>query len=201
MVPLLRSEGGEKESQFGLVSMEDGRPAEAETMVLPLTTNEAPVVDVARGLDSGRMIEQAHRFLMQAPYGVGYHREEGNVEGFVWACVLAVLRVVGRPAGRGRSGRGGYHEAMEEAEDGTEAAAAAAAAGMAAAEGMAGEGMAGEGVRWRWIWWCRRRARPFPYAVLSCRCCRHHSRTCWPETIPASKTSLLLLLLVVGYIR
>jgi len=35
VVPLLRAEGGEKESQFGLVAPEDGRPTEAETMVLP----------------------------------------------------------------------------------------------------------------------------------------------------------------------
>ena len=55
--------------------------------------HEALVVDLARGLDSGSMIEQAHRILMQVPYTVGYPREEGNVEGFVWACVLAILSV------------------------------------------------------------------------------------------------------------
>jgi hypothetical protein len=33
------------------------------------------VVDVARGLDSGSMIEQAHHILMQVSYSVGYHRE------------------------------------------------------------------------------------------------------------------------------
>ena len=82
-VPLLRAEGGEKESQFGLVAPEDGRPTEAEMMILPLTPDEALVVDVARGLDSGSMIEQAHRILMQTPYGVGYSREEG-VEGSPW---------------------------------------------------------------------------------------------------------------------
>jgi len=32
MVPLLRAEGGEKESQVGLVAPEDGRPTEAEVM-------------------------------------------------------------------------------------------------------------------------------------------------------------------------
>jgi len=37
LVPLLRAEGGEKESQFGLVAPEDGRPTEAETMILVLT--------------------------------------------------------------------------------------------------------------------------------------------------------------------
>ena len=63
-------------------------------MVLPLTPDEALSVDVARGLDSGTMIEQVHCILVKAAYGVSYHREEGNVEGFVWACVLAILSVV-----------------------------------------------------------------------------------------------------------
>jgi hypothetical protein len=39
-------------------------------MILPLTPYVALVVDVARGLDNGSMIEQAHCILMQAPYGV-----------------------------------------------------------------------------------------------------------------------------------
>jgi len=52
----------------------------AETMILPRTPDESLVVDVARGLDSGSMIEQAHRVLMHVSYSVGYHREEGNVE-------------------------------------------------------------------------------------------------------------------------
>jgi len=90
VVPVLRAEGGEKESQFGLVAPEDGRPTEAETMIHPFTLDEALVVDVARGLDGGStVIEQAHRRR------VGYHREEGNVEGFIWACVLAILSVEG----------------------------------------------------------------------------------------------------------
>jgi hypothetical protein len=35
------------------------------------------------------MIEQAHRILMQVPCSVGYHREEGNVEGreALYGCV------------------------------------------------------------------------------------------------------------------
>ena len=80
MVPLLRAEGSEEESQVGLVLPEDVRPSEAETMILPRTPDESLVVDVTRGLDSGSMIEQAHRILMQVSYSVGYHREEGNVE-------------------------------------------------------------------------------------------------------------------------
>jgi len=37
-----------------LVTPEDGRPTEAQAMILPLTPDEALVVDVARGRDSGR---------------------------------------------------------------------------------------------------------------------------------------------------
>jgi hypothetical protein len=72
VVPLLRAEGGEEESQVGLVVPEDVRPLEAETMILPRTPDESLVADVARGLDSGSMIEQAHRVLIQLSYSVGY---------------------------------------------------------------------------------------------------------------------------------
>jgi hypothetical protein len=65
VVPLLRAEGGEEESQFGLVAPEDVRPTEAGAMILPRTSDESLVVDVARGLGSGSMIEQAHSILMQ----------------------------------------------------------------------------------------------------------------------------------------
>ena len=42
MVPLLRADGGEEESQVGLVLPEDVRPSEAETMILPRTPDESP---------------------------------------------------------------------------------------------------------------------------------------------------------------
>jgi len=57
VVPLLCVEGGEKESQFGLAAPEDGRPAEAEAMMLPLTPDEALIVDVARGLESDSIFD------------------------------------------------------------------------------------------------------------------------------------------------
>jgi len=44
VVPLLRAEGSEKESQFGLVVPEDVRPSEAETMILPRTPDDSPGV-------------------------------------------------------------------------------------------------------------------------------------------------------------
>jgi hypothetical protein len=56
-------------------------------MILPLTPDEARVVDVhdvAKGLDSGSMTE--HSVRMMAAH-------ESNVEGFVWACVLAIRSV------------------------------------------------------------------------------------------------------------
>jgi len=40
----VRAEGGEKEPQVGLVAPEDGRPTEAEAMILTLTPDEALVV-------------------------------------------------------------------------------------------------------------------------------------------------------------
>jgi len=58
-------------------------------MIPRLSPDEAPVVDVARGLDNGTMTEQAHSVLVEAAYGVGYHKEHSNVEGFEWASVLA----------------------------------------------------------------------------------------------------------------
>ena len=91
VVPLLRAEGCEDEAQIGLVLPEDVRPSEAEPVILPRTPDEPLVVDVARGLDSGSMIEQAHRVFMQAAYCVGHHWEKGNVKGFVWSCVFAIL--------------------------------------------------------------------------------------------------------------
>ena len=90
-MPLLRAEGCEDEAQIGLVLPEDVRSSEAEPVILPRTPNEPLVVDIARGLDRGSMIEQAHRVLMHAAYCVGYHWEEGNVKGFVWSCVFAIL--------------------------------------------------------------------------------------------------------------
>ena len=86
VVLLLRAEGSEEESQVGLVLPEDVRPSEAEPVILPRTPDEPLVVDVARGLDSGSMIEQAHRVFMQAAYRVGYHWEKGNVKA-LYGCV------------------------------------------------------------------------------------------------------------------
>ncbi len=78
VVPLLGAQGREEEAQVGLVAPKDVGPAEAETVILPRTPDEALVVDVARGLDSGSMIEQSHRILMlsssssmQVSYSVG----------------------------------------------------------------------------------------------------------------------------------
>jgi hypothetical protein len=83
-----RRYGGREEQRIprvggGAGAAEGGRPPESEAMILPLTSdealnktrpqskNEALVVDLARGLDSGSMIEQAYSILMKAAYGVG----------------------------------------------------------------------------------------------------------------------------------
>ena len=79
VVPLLGAQGRKEEAKVSLVAPEDVGPAETEAVILARPPDEPLVVDVARGLDSGSMIEQAHRILMQVSYSVGYHREEGNV--------------------------------------------------------------------------------------------------------------------------
>jgi len=72
MVLLLRAEGGEKEPRVGLMAPDDGRQTAAEAMILPLTPEEALVVDVARSLDSGTMIEQAHSIITEVQNLVGF---------------------------------------------------------------------------------------------------------------------------------
>ena len=91
MVPLLGAQGRKEEAKVSLVAPEDVGPAETEAVILARPPDEPLVVDVARGLDSGSMIEQAHRVFMHAAYCVGYHGEKGNVKGFVWSCVFAIL--------------------------------------------------------------------------------------------------------------
>ena len=68
VVPLLCAQCSEKEAQVGLEVPEDIGPAESETVILPRTPDEPLVVDVARGLDSGNMIEQTHCIRMQVSY-------------------------------------------------------------------------------------------------------------------------------------
>ena len=92
VVPLC-AQCSEEEAQVGLVAPEDVGPAEAETVIRPRTPDEPLVVDVARGLDGGGVIEQAHHIRMHVSYRVGDYREEGDVLGSVWLCVLAVLGV------------------------------------------------------------------------------------------------------------
>ena len=68
VVPLLGAQGRKEEAKVSLEAPEDVGPAEAETEIVPRTPDEPLVVDVARGLDSGNMIEQTHRILMQVSY-------------------------------------------------------------------------------------------------------------------------------------
>jgi len=89
----LTYEGSEEESQVGLVVPEDVRPSEAETMILPRTPDESLVVDVARGLDSGSMIEQAHSVLMHVSYSHGRLPQGGGQCGGLCMVVCAILSV------------------------------------------------------------------------------------------------------------
>ena len=57
---------------MGPARVSSAQVPEAATIFLPLTPDEALVVDVARGLDSGSMIEQAHRILT-------YEGTRGNI--------------------------------------------------------------------------------------------------------------------------
>jgi len=50
VVPLLRAEVSEEESQFGLVVPEDVRPSEAETMILPRTPDESLLLTLPEAL-------------------------------------------------------------------------------------------------------------------------------------------------------
>ena len=56
-----------------MVCPEEGSPAEAEAMVLPLPPDEALVVDVTRGLDTRSMM------VVQPARRVGELREDSNV--------------------------------------------------------------------------------------------------------------------------
>jgi hypothetical protein len=53
VVALLCVEGGEKESQVGSEAAEDARAAEADAMVLAISSNEALVVDVMQEEEGG----------------------------------------------------------------------------------------------------------------------------------------------------
>ena len=93
VVPLLGAQGRKEEAKVSLVAPEDVGPAETEAVILARPPDEPLVVDVARGLDGGGVIEQTHHIRMHVSYRVGDYREEGDVLGSVWLCVLAVLGV------------------------------------------------------------------------------------------------------------
>ena len=93
MVPLLGAQGRKEEAKVSLVAPEDVGPAETEAVILARPPDEPLVVDVAGGLDGGGVIEQTHHIRMHVSYSVGDYREEGDVLGSVWLCVLAVLGV------------------------------------------------------------------------------------------------------------
>ena len=76
VVPLLGAQGRKEEAKVSLVAPEDVGPAETEAVILARPPDEPLVVDVARGLDGGGVIEQAHHIRMHVSYRVGDYREE-----------------------------------------------------------------------------------------------------------------------------
>jgi hypothetical protein len=69
-MPLMCTEGGEKEPQVGLMATEDSRPTESDAIILALTPDEALVVDVTKGLDSGavyRLSSHLWTLLLEPP--------------------------------------------------------------------------------------------------------------------------------------
>ena len=93
VVPLLGAQGRKEEAKVSLVLPEDVGPAETKAVIFARPPDEPLVVDVARGLDGGGVIEQAHHIRMHVSYRIGDYREESDVLGSVWLCVLAVLGV------------------------------------------------------------------------------------------------------------
>jgi len=55
---VVRAEGSQEEHEVGLGASVDGRPMEADMMVLPLAPDEALVVDVAICPDSSSMVDR-----------------------------------------------------------------------------------------------------------------------------------------------
>ena len=78
MVPLLGAQGRKEEAKVSLVAPEDVGPAETEAVILARPPDEPLVVDVARGLDGGGVIEQTHRIRMHVSYRVGDYREDNG---------------------------------------------------------------------------------------------------------------------------
>ena len=66
-MPLLRTEGGEEETQVCLVATEDGSPSSAEAMVLPFPPDEALVVYVTRSLDTSNTMDSAQGGVVVKP--------------------------------------------------------------------------------------------------------------------------------------
>ena len=92
-MPLLRAEGGEEEAQVCLEATKDGCTPIAKAVVLSRAPDEAFVVDVAGGLNSGDVVKQADGVLVKTSSRVGDHREEANVKALVWRRVLSVLLI------------------------------------------------------------------------------------------------------------
>ena len=92
-MPLLRTESRKKEAEIGLEATKNGCAPIAKVVVLPLSPDEALVVDVAGGLNGSDVIKQAVGVLVKTTSRVGNHREKGDVKALVWFRVLNILGV------------------------------------------------------------------------------------------------------------
>ena len=90
---MLRSKSRKKEAEISLEATKDGCTPIAKAMVLPRSSDETLVVDIAGGLNGGDVIKQANGILMKTASRVGNHGKEGDIETLVWFGVLSILVV------------------------------------------------------------------------------------------------------------
>ena len=92
-MPLLRSKSRKKEAEISLEAPKEGCTPIAKAMVLPRSSDETLVVDIAGGLNGGDVIKQANGILMKTASRVGNHGKKGDIETLVWFGVLSILVV------------------------------------------------------------------------------------------------------------
>ena len=90
---MLRSKSRKKEAEISLEATKDGCTPIAKAMVLPRSSDETLVVDIAGGLNGGDVIKQANGIIMKTASRVGNHGKKGDIETLVWFGVLSILVV------------------------------------------------------------------------------------------------------------
>ena len=90
---MLRSKSRKKEAEISLEAPKEGCTPIAKAMVLPRSSDETLVVDIAGGLNGGDVIKQANGILMKTASCVGNHGKKGDIETLIWFGVLSILVV------------------------------------------------------------------------------------------------------------